>query len=88
MRVVQINYTSKFKKSLQKIDPSVIRVLEKKLKIFRQDLFTLGLETHKLKGKLARFWAFSVTRKIRVLFIFENDKEVTFVNIGSHDIYR
>ena len=86
--MVQVNYTSKFEKSLQKMTPATIKALEAKLKLFRQDPFKPQLKTHKLKGKLAHFWAFSVSRKIRILFIFENKKQVTFINIGPHEIYR
>ncbi|MBL7159498.1 type II toxin-antitoxin system mRNA interferase toxin, RelE/StbE family [Candidatus Microgenomates bacterium] len=86
--MIQINYTSKFKKSLQKITPPTIKVLEAKLKLFRQDPYAAPLKTHKLKGKLAHYWAFSVTRSMRILFVFENKEEITFINIGSHEIYR
>lgn len=85
---MRINYTSRFQKSLQKQASFTIKALDKKLKLFRQDPFAPGPQTHKLKGELAKYWVFSVSRKIRVLFIFENDQEVTFINIGSHEIYR
>lgn len=70
------------------MNSSEVKALEKKLKLFYQDPFTPQLKTHKLKGKLANFLAFSVNRKIRVLFVFENDTEVTFINIGPHEIYH
>jgi mRNA-degrading endonuclease YafQ of YafQ-DinJ toxin-antitoxin module len=42
------------------------------------------LRTHKLKGELADFWAFSVDDDLRVLFRWDGD--VAFlVNLGSHD---
>jgi mRNA-degrading endonuclease YafQ of YafQ-DinJ toxin-antitoxin module len=42
------------------------------------------LRTHKLKGELAGYWAFSVQDDLRVLFRWDGD--VAFlVNIGSHD---
>jgi mRNA-degrading endonuclease YafQ of YafQ-DinJ toxin-antitoxin module len=42
------------------------------------------LRTHKLKGELADYWAFSVDRDLRVLFRWEGD--VAFlVSLGSHD---
>lgn len=86
--MVKVNYTSEFEKSLQKMTPATINALEAKLKLFCQNPFLPQLKTHKLKGKLAQYWAFSVTRKIRILFVFENKKETTFINIGPHEIYR
>ena len=42
------------------------------------------LRTHKLKGDLRDYWAFSVDDDLRVLFRWEGD--VAFlVNLGSHD---
>jgi len=42
------------------------------------------LRTHKLKGELAEYWAFSVDDDLRVLFRWEGD-EAFLVNLGSHD---
>jgi len=42
------------------------------------------LRTHKLKGDLAAYWAFSVDDDLRVLFRWEGD--VCFlVSLGTHD---
>lgn len=42
------------------------------------------LRTHKLKGALADYWAFSVDDDLRVLFRW--DRDVAFlVNLGTHD---
>ena len=42
------------------------------------------LRTHKLKGELVDYWAFSVDDDLRVLFRW--DADVAFlVNIGTHD---
>lgn len=42
------------------------------------------LRTHKLKGELDAYWAFSVDDDLRVLFRWEGD-EAFLVNLGSHD---
>ncbi len=41
------------------------------------------LRTHKLKGDLDAYWAFSVDDNLRVLFRWEGD-EAFLVNLGSH----
>jgi mRNA interferase YafQ len=42
------------------------------------------LRTHRLKGDLAGYWAFSVDDDLRVLF--RRDGDVAFlVNLGTHD---
>ena len=42
------------------------------------------LRTHKLKGELEAYWAFSVDEDLRVVFRWEGD-EAFLVNLGSHD---
>ena len=42
------------------------------------------LKTHKLKGELDGYWAFSVDAHLRVLFRWDGD-EAFLVNLGSHD---
>ena len=42
------------------------------------------LRTHKLKGELDAYWAFSVDEDLRVLFRWNGD-EVFLVTLGSHD---
>jgi mRNA-degrading endonuclease YafQ of YafQ-DinJ toxin-antitoxin module len=42
------------------------------------------LHTHKLKGELAAYWAFSVDDDLRVVFRWDGE-EAFLVNLGSHD---
>jgi len=46
------------------------------------------LKTHALTGKLKGYFAFSITLRYRILFIFEPDGSVTFIGVGTHTIYR
>ncbi|HTE64865.1 MAG TPA: type II toxin-antitoxin system RelE/ParE family toxin [Candidatus Binatia bacterium] len=42
------------------------------------------LRSHKLKGELKNYWAFSVDDDLRVVFRWEAG-EAFLVNLGSHD---
>lgn len=42
------------------------------------------LRTHKLRGELEAYWAFSVDDDLRVVFRWEGE-EAFLVNLGSHD---
>jgi mRNA interferase YafQ len=42
------------------------------------------LRTHKLKGELAAYWAFSIDDDLRVVFRWEGDAAF-LVNLGSRD---
>ena len=59
-------------------------MLRASLRRFAADPADVLLRTHKLKGDLADYWAFSVDDDLRVLFRWEGD-EAFLVNLGSHD---
>ena len=60
----------------------------KKDQMFKTDSFAKSLRTHKLKGPLDDYWAYSVNLDYRILFRFINDYEVMYLDIGTHEIYR
>lgn len=72
-------------KSLIKKDPAKQALFEEKFRLFLIDPYHPRLETHKLKGRLKGYLTFTVEYDLRVVFYFENESEVVFVNIGSHD---
>ena len=54
----------------------------------RKDAFDPRLRTHKLKGELSAYWAYSVNREYRVLFRFVGSSETLYYDVGTHEIYR
>lgn len=57
-------------------------------KIFFNDPLDPKLKTHKLTGKLANYWAFSINRKYRIIFEFIGKETIRLYSVGTHDIYR
>jgi mRNA interferase YafQ len=54
--------------------------------LFIEQPFDARLKTHKLSGKLAGHWAFSVAYNCRVVFKFlDESKSVLLIDIGTHD---
>lgn len=84
--VKAIYVTSHFERQYKKLPAAVQTVAEKKERLFRADAFDPRLSTHKLKGKLRRLWAFSVTSDIRIIFEFLDGDEVLFHDIGPHGV--
>lgn len=80
--------TSQFKKSFKKLPKPIQKKSEIKDELFRKDSFAPALQTHKLKGRLENYWAYSVDRSYRVLFRFKSRNEVIYFNIGTHEIYK
>ena len=46
------------------------------------------LKVHKLKGRLADVYSFSITYSHRVVFSYESKDAVVFLAVGNHDIYK
>lgn len=85
---ITINFTSKFEKSLYRLNRTVAQEFAQKQELFIQNPFSPSLKTHKLSGRLRGYWSFSVNYSFRVLFIFETEYQVTLVNVGTHGIYK
>ena len=88
-RVVRrIFYSSKFKKSLKRMPKFVRKAFLEKEGEFLENPFNPVLETHKLRGKYKDYWAFTIIGQYRVMFLFLNNNDVGFINVGTHDIYK
>ena len=59
-------------------------MLRAALRRFASDPLDPLLRTHKLKGDLDAYWAFSVDDDLRVLFRWDGD-DAFLVNLGTHD---
>ena len=73
-------YKKKFKEN-----PRLRTKFWERLSIFLEEPFSAQLRTHKLSGKLAGQWAFSVDDNYRVLFEFIGDDSVLLIDVGTHD---
>jgi mRNA-degrading endonuclease YafQ of YafQ-DinJ toxin-antitoxin module len=81
---VRLVASSRFIRRSRKLTSEQGELLRAALRRFATDPRDPLLRTHRLKGDLAAYWAFSVDHGLRVLFRW--DGEVCFlVNIGSHD---
>ena len=87
-RIIDIEYSKKFLKSLKRLPNRIISQAQKKEKVFKQNPFDPILKTHKLHGEEKECWAFSIDKKYRIKFIFVDSKKVLFLDIGTHKIYK
>ena len=77
-----------FKRSYKKRIRNNSRLKKKfreKMTIFLENPFFPQLRTHKLSGKLAGQWAFSVDDDCRIVFEFVDDDQVLLIDVGRHD---
>jgi len=80
----------RYNRSYKKLDLQLQRLADERVALFRRDPFDQRLDTHALHGKLKKQWSFSVDQRYRILFEFldKQKKEVVFLDIGNHSIYR
>lgn len=84
----KIEYSSNFVKQFKKLTPQIQKQAIKAEKLFKKDLFSPKLKTHKLSGRLEGLWAFSINYSDRIIFEFMGKGKILFHKIGSHDIYK
>ena len=85
-KVDKINSVPNFRKLFKKLTPTLQKKVYKKTQIFKKNCFSSDLKTHKIKKNI---WAFSITKSIRILFVFEKNTSATFVDIGPHShVYK
>jgi mRNA-degrading endonuclease YafQ of YafQ-DinJ toxin-antitoxin module len=60
-------------------------LFETRLRLFLEDPFQPQLGTHKLKGRLSEYWAFTISYDCRAIFKFLEKDTVILVDIGGHD---
>ncbi|MFH0791671.1 MAG: type II toxin-antitoxin system mRNA interferase toxin, RelE/StbE family [bacterium] len=85
---MEIYYSGRFAKSYKKLPEKTRESARKREKIFRKDPFDSRLKTHKLKGNLSGFWAFSIDDSYRIIFEFRDKNTVWFLLAGNHSIYE
>ena len=87
---MDIFLTSKFKKAYKRLPKQIKEKAKERGEIFRQDPFSLILETHRLHGKYKNYWAFSINKSYRIMFQFldATRTKVAFINVGIHEIYK
>ena len=81
MRIIA---SSQFMRRARKLKTPRDELLRAALGRFAADPRDPLLRTHKLKGDLADYWAFSVDDDLRVLFRWEGDM-CFLVGVGTHD---
>ena len=81
---MRVTASSRFLRKARKLREPQASMLRAALRRFATDPQDVLLRTHKLKGDLGAYWAFSVDDDLRVLFRWEGE-EAFLVNLGSHD---
>jgi len=86
--ISEIHIASGFQKSFQKLPAKIQNVATQKDQIFRKNAFDPRLKTHRLRGELEGYWAYTINYSYRVLFRFINGDKAIYYDVGTHSIYK
>lgn len=84
----EIVISKQFARQFRKLDPNLKEEVVEKLELLKNPNNHQSLKVHKLNGRLADKYSFSVNYKIRVVFSFPISTEILLLLIGSHDVYN
>jgi addiction module RelE/StbE family toxin len=85
--MMRVNLDPRFKKSYKNRivnNKNLVQQTKERINLFKVDYKNPILKDHKLTGAKKELRAFSVTGDTRILYIPVSEKEVIFIDIGSH----
>jgi addiction module RelE/StbE family toxin len=88
MIVVNIEYSDDFVDQLKRLPKNIIEKAFAKERIFRANPLHPSLQLHQLQGKLLGIWSISISGNYRIIFKRQDNGDIIFFSIGTHDIYK
>lgn len=85
--MLEIVISKQFARQFRKLDPQLKEEVLDKLELLKNPETHQSLKVHKLNGRMAGKYSFSVNYKIRVIFSYPIPTEIFLLLVGSHDIY-
>lgn len=86
--MIQISFKPTFVKQMNKLEKALVEEVFEKIELFKNKENHKTLKVHKLHGKLAGYFSFSLNYKFRIVFLYESGNHVVFLDIGDHDLYK
>mgnify|MGYP000538776860 CR=1 FL=1 len=87
--MLKVVYTKHFLNQYKKLTPTLKTKTRSAIKIFKKNPKNKSLKAHKLTGRLADFYSFSIDYKYRIVFELDKDNnQAILLKVGGHEIYR
>ncbi|MFA5997211.1 MAG: hypothetical protein WC791_01835 [Candidatus Paceibacterota bacterium] len=84
---MKVAYTPRFLRLYKKLPAGLQDEVIEKIEQFKDIRNHQRLEVHKLKGRLKKFYGFSVDYQNRIIYEYMSDNEVALLAVGDHKIY-
>ena len=85
--MITVGYTGEFIRRYDKLPIDLKVVVKEKIELFKHRNNHQRLKVHKLHGKYAGFFGFSVDHKYRIMFEWVTKQEARLHTLGDHSIY-
>ncbi len=84
----EIVISKQFARQFRKLDHHLKDEVVEKLELLKDPVNHQTLKVHKLNGRMADKYSFSVNYKIRVVFSYPIPTEILLLLVGSHEVYN
>jgi plasmid maintenance system killer protein len=85
---MRVAYTPTFLRMLRTLATDLREEVFQKVEQLKDAKNHQALRVHKLKGRLAGRYSFSVDYRIRIIFLIQKSQTAILLAIGDHDAYR
>lgn len=85
---MRVGYKTRFIHQFNDLDPRLQEEVLEKIELFKDRANHKQLRVHKLKGRLADCFSFSVNYRYRIVFGYLSKDEVALLGVGDHDVYK
>ena len=85
---MKVYFKPTFIKKLKRLETAQQDEVLEKIELFKDKKNHKQLKVHKLNGVLSGRYSFSINYKTRIVFNYLSKKEVVFLAIGDHDVYK
>ena len=84
---MDVSYAPTFIRQFKSLEKNLQEEVIEKIELFRDRRNHRSLKVHRLTGRLAGRFSFSVNYKFRIVFFYLPSRSVVLLAVGDHDIY-
>jgi len=84
---MKVSFKPTFIRKFKRLDLGLQQEATEKIEFLKNKRNFTQLKTHKLRGRLAGRYSFSVNYKTRIVFFYLSKNEIVLLAIGDHAVY-
>lgn len=85
---IKVYYKPSFIRQLNKLPAGLQNEVLERIELFKDKNNHKFLKVHKLKGRLKKYYGFSIDFRNRIVFDYISENETVLMVVGDHDIYE